>query len=1021
MDIQIETAAKWVQDHYGITGELSKLPGEVDLNFKVQSSNHQTYIFKVSEPGGDEESIGFQTAMLNHLNDSALPMNLPRIIATHQGEPYVRMEVEGQAPRILRMLSWVPGRLWADVRPKGDPLLVSLGQLCGKLSLALHDFDHPIAHRYLKWDPQQLAWISPIYAPLFSELLPPGEASHIIELMDQVIHLFRTKVVPIQDTLRKGVNHNDANDYNILVNEDLANPQAICLVDFGDAVHTYVINELAIAIAYGVMGQKDPLSAACEIIKGYHQVFPLQEEDCTALFPLVLARLAISICCAGQNAQAYPENTYLQISYRDALTLLEQFLTAYSSDFVHYRFREVCGYLPCPQQSAYDGWVNSQPEVFPLMTFPAQSSEIALLDLGVASPELGNHSHYSDLSSFQQRITQMLYQKQASVGIGGYGEIRAIYSSDAFQEMGNKGPQWRTVHLGVDVWAPAGTAIHSPLNGRIFSVANNEGEGDYGYTLICEHTISSEFHFYTLYGHLSKDIFKHFKEGDEVKAGEIIARLGNPAENGSWPPHLHFQVILDLLEKQGDFPGVAYFEEKNTWKSICPNPQLFFPVPISSTHSEWETEQRDLLKSRSKLLGKSLSISYDQPLHMVKGHMQYLIDTTGRRYLDLVNNVAHVGHEHPQVVEAAQQQIGLLNTNTRYLHTNLVEFAEELLATFPPELCVCHFVNSGSEANELALRMAKTYTGQRDMIAIQVGYHGNTGACIDVSSYKFDGKGGKGAPSHTHIVPMPDTYRGVYRDERDAASYYASYVRDFCQAPLGEGRQIAGFIGESILSCGGQVPLPKDYLKTAYHYVRQAGGLCISDEVQVGIGRVGTHFWGFQLQGVIPDIVTIGKPLGNGHPLAAVVCTRAVADAFANGMEYFSTFGGNPVSCTIGKAVLDIVKKEGLQEHAHGVGEYFKEALSKLQSDYPILGDIRGHGLFLGIELVTDPISKEPAAQQAHYLVNRMRQQGILMSTDGPDHNVLKVKPPLCIEFSDIDFVLDRLTATLQEDALQIG
>ena len=1021
MDIQMEIATEWVQYYYGITGEASQLPGEVDLNFKVRSSPNECYIFKVSEPGANEELIGFQTAMLNHLNQSPFEIQLPAIVPTLEGDPYILFEREGEDPRILRMLSWVPGRLWADVRPKGGPLLASLGQLCGTLSHALQNFDHPVAHRYLKWDPLQLEWISPIYSDLFSDLLSPEEAGRMTGLLDQVMHLFRSKVLPIQDKLRKGVNHNDANDYNILVGGEVDNPQAICLVDFGDAVYTYVINELAIAIAYGVMGQKDPLSAACEIVKGYHEKFPLNEEDCSALFPLVLARLAISICCAAQNAKAHPENTYLQISYRDALALLDQFVTSYPASLVEYRVRDICGFEPCPQKLAYDKWVQGQPEVLPLITFPAQASDIALLDLSVGSPDLGNHANYRDPVSFQKRIDQLLIQKEATIGIGGYGEIRSIYSSDTFQEMGNQGPQWRTVHLGVDVWVPVGTAIHSPLDGRIFSVAYNEGEGNYGYTLICEHVISSEFSFYLLYGHLSREIMEKYKPGDEIKAGEIIARLGTPSENGAWPPHLHFQVLLDVWDNKEDFPGVAYYAEQNTWKSICPNPQFFFPVPIAKTYSETASNDRALLKRRGELLGKSLSISYDKPLHMVKGHLQYLIDTTGRRYLDLVNNVAHVGHEHPQVVEAAQRQIGLLNTNTRYLHPTIVEFAEELLSTFPEELCVCHFVNSGSEANELALRMAKTYTGQTDMLAIQIGYHGNTGACIDVSSYKFDGKGGKGAPPHTHIVPMPDIYRGIYRDEGDAGLYYAAFVEEVCHSLSEGGRGVAGFIGESILSCGGQVPLPKDYLKTVYHYVRQAGGLCISDEVQVGIGRVGKHFWGFQLQGVIPDIVSIGKPLGNGHPLAAVVCTRAVADAFANGMEYFSTFGGNPVSCAIGKEVLDIVKKEKLQENALEAGDYFKQELESLQADYPILGDIRGHGLFLGIELVTDPLSKEPAAHQAHYLINRMRQQGILMSTDGPDHNVLKVKPPLCITHADIDFVLERLRTTLEEDALQVG
>jgi 4-aminobutyrate aminotransferase-like enzyme len=314
-----------------------------------------------------------------------------------------------------------------------------------------------------------------------------------------------------------------------------------------------------------------------------------------------------------------------------------------------------------------------------------------------------------------------------------------------------------------------------------------------------------------------------------------------------------------------------------------------------------------------------------------------------------VNNVAHVGHEHPLVVKAGQQQMAVLNTNTRYLHNNIRQYAEELLNTFPEPLSVVHFVNSGSEANELALRMAQAVSGQKDMLAVEVGYHGNTSGCVAVSSYKFDGKGGRGAPEHTHVVPLPDSFRGLYQGS-DTGSRYASHVGEQLDHIQSKGRNIAGFICESIISCGGQIELPEGYLKKSYDLVRAQGGICIADEVQVGCGRMGSVFWGFQLHSVIPDIVTIGKPIGNGHPLAAVVCTRQVADAFANGMEYFNTFGGNPVSCAIGSSVLRVIKEENLQENALDVGNYLKSELLGKQREYPIIGDVRGQGLFLGIE-----------------------------------------------------------------------
>jgi 4-aminobutyrate aminotransferase-like enzyme len=365
--------------------------------------------------------------------------------------------------------------------------------------------------------------------------------------------------------------------------------------------------------------------------------------------------------------------------------------------------------------------------------------------------------------------------------------------------------------------------------------------------------------------------------------------------------------------------------------------------------------------------------------------------------------------------------MAVLNTNTRYLHPQIIQFAEALLATAPAPLEFAFFVNSGSEANELALRLAKTYTGQKDIIALQVGYHGNTNACVEISSYKFDGPGGKGASPGIHIVPLPDTYRGLYRDNpAENARQYAQHVDQAIAQMQAVGRRPAAFIAESIVSCGGQIPLPPGYLTQVYASVRAAGGLCIADEVQTGCGRPGAHFWAFSAQGVVPDILSIGKPLGNGHPVAAVLCTRALAEAFANGMEYFNTFGGNPVSCAIGQEVLQVIREEGLQENAREVGNYLKAGLGELSTRFPLIGDVRGAGLFLGIELVRDPLARTPAGHSAAYLANRMRTLGILMSTDGPDHNVLKIKPPLVFARAHADFLLETMERALKEDACKV-
>jgi 4-aminobutyrate aminotransferase-like enzyme len=401
------------------------------------------------------------------------------------------------------------------------------------------------------------------------------------------------------------------------------------------------------------------------------------------------------------------------------------------------------------------------------------------------------------------------------------------------------------------------------------------------------------------------------------------------------------------------------------------------------------------LAARKRLLGGNLSIAYRNPVKIVRGEMQYLYDDEGRRYLDAYNNVAHVGHCHARVVAAGVEQMRTLNTNTRYLHDLIIQYAEQLTATLPEPLSVCYFVNSGSEANELALRLARAHTKSTDLIVLEHAYHGNTTTMIDISPYKHDGPGGGGPPSWVHKVSWNDV----------------SQVAEVAKKLRAEGRDLCGFIAESMPSVAGQIVLPPDYLKETYKVVRAAGGVCIADEVQTGYGRIGTHFWAFEHYGVIPDIVALGKPIGNGHPIGAVITTPEIARSFNNGMEFFSTFGGNTVSCAIGLTVLKVVQEEQLQAHALAVGNHLLEGLKELQRHQETIREVRGSGLFIGVELVKD---NKPATVDAGNVVNRMRDEGILLGTDGPDHNVLKIRPPMPFSHADADLLLAVLGRAIQ-------
>ncbi|MFT7619219.1 MAG: 4-aminobutyrate aminotransferase-like enzyme/Ser/Thr protein kinase RdoA (MazF antagonist) [Planctomycetota bacterium] len=510
----------------------------------------------------------------------------------------------------------------------------------------------------------------------------------------------------------------------------------------------------------------------------------------------------------------------------------------------------------------------------------------------------------------------------------------------------------------------------------------------------------------------------------DVVDGFLTQETLTPSEINLLPDFIQFRLCLSVCmaasSRQAD-PDNEYLSisEAPAWAALErfeEGRREIVDALVELRGNERRQRSKDEMRSvRESVLSPSLSIAYLEPLKIVRGERSYLFDEAGTKYLDCVNNVCHVGHCHPHVVAAGSRQMARLNTNTRYLHDNIINFAERLTSMLPDKLQVCFFVNSGSEANELALRLARTHTGAEDMIVVDHSYHGNTQATIDVSPYKFDGVGGRGAPEFSHKVLLPDGYRGPYLyDCPDAGQRYAESVADVIDELQAESRSVAGFISESILGVAGQIEFPAGYLAEVYSKVRAAGGVCIADEVQVGFGRVGTHMWAFETQGVVPDIVTLGKPIGNGHPLAAVVTTAEIAQSFKTGMEYFNTFGGNPVSCAIGMAVLDVIEDEGLQEHARILGAYFKEQLQVLAKSHEIIGDVRGRGLFLGFELVRDRETKEPAALEAKQIVEMMKDRHILVTSEGPFDCVIKMKPPMVFSYKNVDEFIRALDESIQ-------
>src|SRR6185437_16113001 len=441
------------------------------------------------------------------------------------------------------------------------------------------------------------------------------------------------------------------------------------------------------------------------------------------------------------------------------------------------------------------------------------------------------------------RVEAAMREAGVRVAVGQYDEPRLIYVAPAFALGPRPVDEHRTIHIGLDLFADAGTPVFAPLAGIVHAFADNEARQDYGPVIVLRHATDDGVEFFTLYGHLSRESLRGLTVGRAVRAGERIATLGGPDVNGGWTPHLHLQIMVDALGLDTDFPGVAPPSQRALWRELCPDPNLIvgvpasrFPAPASGLH--------ETLDRRQARVGRNLSIAYREPVRVVRGWMQYLYDDEGRRYLDAYNNVPHVGHCHRRVVEAGAEQMRVLNTNTRYLNDLLAEYAERLTQTLPRPLDVCYFVSSASEANELALRLARAYTGARDVVVLEHAYHGNTTSLIDVSPYKHAGPGGGGAPDWVHVAPLADDYRGPFkRDDPRAGERYAAQAADVVREARGRGRSIAAFLAETCPSVGGQIVLPDGYLQNVYEHVRKAGAVCIADEVQTGLGRMGTSFW----------------------------------------------------------------------------------------------------------------------------------------------------------------------------------
>jgi 4-aminobutyrate aminotransferase-like enzyme/Ser/Thr protein kinase RdoA (MazF antagonist) len=995
-----------VDDLYGIKGKFYALDSERDQNFRLTEASGQSWVVKIANQAEDVQALDFQAALLRHVAelDPALP--LPHLKPTLNGEILGHCtSVEGKS-HFVRVVGWLPGKPFAKGH-KSSALFASFGETLGRLTKALQGFGHPGAARDFDWDVAQAGKSRARLA-----YIDEPEQRDIVEYF---LDRFDAYVAPRLKRCRAQVIHGDANDYNVLV--DAATGEQIAgIIDYGDAIHSPLINELAVAAAYAIMDRDAPIDDACAMAAAFHRANPLLADEVDLLFDLIAARLVISVTMSASRKDRSKDNAYLSISEAPAWNLLKR-LRAMDPTIATGLLRQACGFEAVTGAQAVIAWLHdNRRSLAPVLDQAPATMRKGLVPFGDKTHRIAIASAARRPQEAEKLWAEIMTKDGIDLGIGPWGEDRPVYTADAFASTLSKG-QRRSLHLGLDLFLDAGANVRTPLPGKVVDIYVSGLPLDYGHAILLEHSPAPGIVFFSLWGHLSAASAKAVKIGDELKAGAVVGQMGPNTENGGWQPHVHLQLIAYRPDKAADVIGAGEPGYAEVWAELFPNPAAFAGLP-PETFTKAGRSSDDLLKLRKEKLVRNLSISYKTPMKIVRGEGVHLIDDRGRAYLDCYNNVAQLGHANPEIVEVLARQAATLNTNTRYLHDNIIAYAEKLTATLPKNLTVAGFVCSGSEANDLALRLARNYTQSKGTVALDWAYHGHLSSLIEISPYKYKRKGGTGRPETTGEAMLPDVYRAPADwPQAEIAARYAASVTKAIDQLAEAGHKPAAFIAESLPSSAGQIVLPDGYLKAAYAAARAAGAVVIADEVQIGFGRVGTHMWAFDSHGAVPDIVTMGKPIGNGHPMAAMVTTREIADAFFNGMEYFNTFGGNPVSCAVGLKVLEILERDHLLASATRLGASLIARMTKLMDHHDRIGDVRGQGLMLGIELVEDRKTKVPATDYAGRIVEKCRQLGVLLGTDGPHDNVIKMRPGMIFTDANADFLMQVLETAFAEVA----
>ncbi|GAA3890869.1 aminotransferase [Leifsonia kafniensis] len=991
-------AVRMAVELYGITGTAQELGSQQDRNFRIDGADpagrEGSYLLKVDNPAFAESELASQGAAMEHLSDRGLRIPVPvrgRDGQSRQWWP----DATGLLP--VRMFTFLPGGSLVDAGHFDASVIGELGRISALVADGLTDFSGDGLDRQLQWDMRNA---SAVVDQLIDRMPEPARR----DLVRQKARSAADRLNVLAPALRVQPIHGDVTDDNVVctrLDNGRLFPDGV--IDFGDLGYGWLVAELAVTMSSILPHVPQNPAAVFEAVRRFDEVVPLHDEEIAALWPLLILRGAVLVVSGEDQTQREIGNVYAEERMQAEWQVFD-IAQRIGFDEAEVAIRQLLGRSPL--SSAHS----------PVRVLVAEASMIAaidagdsvILDLSVTSPLLHDGRWLRPDAEWALAAEAL---DQSAVAVAPYGQHRLTRSRP------HQPTESETFAAITEVFLGGSTRIHAPLAAVVVRATGEE--------LVLRLSAPGDSAEELVLGGLTAVV----AVGTAVTAGQLVGTVNHVDERELADGRSVGRLTVQRRRSGATPPRFATPTWGEAWRVLAPDPAALLglsPVPAAepAVMSAAESAEREADR-RERVFAAAQERYYENPPQIERGWQQFLVATDGRCHLDMVNNVSAIGHSHPRLSRAIFDQMQLLNTNSRFLYRALADLSERLVALAPdPSLDTVLLVNSGSEAVDLALRLAQMHTGRRTVVALREAYHGWTMASDAVTTSAYDNPFAlANRPDWVTVVDAPNSYRGRHRGAQAGAEYLVDFtqqlnaLQETDAAQRGElpddAQGVAAFICEPILGNAGGVVLPVGYLAGVYADIRARGGLCIADEVQVGYGRLGEHFWGVQQQGVVPDIISVAKAMGNGYPLGAVITRREIAESLAREGNFFSSAGGSPVGSVAGLAVLDVMRDEGLQENARLVGGHLVQRLTELAAKHPLIGAVHGLGLYLGVELVRDRVTLEPAAAETAAICERMRELGVVVQPTSERQNVLKVKPPLCLTIESADFFIDMLDEVL--------